>query len=144
MNASQHALITAVRIYQVTVSPVLTCLFGPLGLGCRFHPTCSQYALEAVQRHGAIKGIALAIRRICRCHPWGGHGEDPVPQQLPISDLKLCFRRRDGALEPDSSPRHCESGHTPKTAENSRTPKPGRVSNHRLPGDASVEVVHSR
>lgn len=46
---------------------------------CRFMPSCSQYAVEAVEAHGAVRGGWLATRRICRCHPWGGHGYDPVP-----------------------------------------------------------------
>jgi putative membrane protein insertion efficiency factor len=46
---------------------------------CRFHPSCSQYAVEALGKHGAIKGGWLAIKRILRCNPWGGHGPDPVP-----------------------------------------------------------------
>lgn len=46
---------------------------------CRFVPTCSNYALDALERHGAIRGTALTLRRIARCHPWGGHGWDPVP-----------------------------------------------------------------
>lgn len=82
MNAAQHALVLVLRVYRTAISPVLTCLFTPLGLGCRFHPTCSRYALEAVQRHGALKGSLLSIRRICRCHPWGGCGEDPVPDRV--------------------------------------------------------------
>ena len=87
MNVAQRTLVIAVRVYQVTISPVLTCLFAPLGLGCRFHPTCSHYALEAVRRHGAIKGTMLAMRRLCRCHPWGGCGEDPVPEQFQMNSL---------------------------------------------------------
>jgi uncharacterized protein len=50
--------------------------------GCRFEPTCSVYAVEAVKRHGTLKGSLLAAHRICRCQPWGGCGEDPVPQQF--------------------------------------------------------------
>jgi uncharacterized protein len=46
---------------------------------CRFHPSCSAYALEALERHGAVRGLGLAIRRLGRCHPWGGGGIDPVP-----------------------------------------------------------------
>jgi uncharacterized protein len=65
-------LIALVRIYQWGISPLL----GPR---CRFTPSCSHYAVEALQKHGLIKGLWLAIRRIARCHPWGGHGVDPVP-----------------------------------------------------------------
>jgi uncharacterized protein len=53
---------------------------------CRFFPTCSAYALEAVEVHGALRGSALAVRRLCRCHPWGAHGIDLVPEpRLPSS-----------------------------------------------------------
>ncbi|MEM9431633.1 MAG: membrane protein insertion efficiency factor YidD [Pseudomonadota bacterium] len=51
-----------------------------VGQGCRFHPTCSAYALEALARHGAVRGSWLTIRRLLRCHPWGGSGIDNVPQ----------------------------------------------------------------
>jgi len=47
---------------------------------CRYWPTCSDYALDAVERHGAARGSLLAVRRVLRCHPWGGHGVDPVPE----------------------------------------------------------------
>ena len=49
---------------------------------CRFMPSCSQYAIEALEKHGAIKGGWLAAKRLLRCHPWGGHGHDPVPDQI--------------------------------------------------------------
>ena len=49
--------------------------------GCRFLPSCSQYALEAIGAHGAWRGTGLALRRLSRCHPWGGHGVDPVPDE---------------------------------------------------------------
>ena len=62
-----------IRFYQVCLSPLK-------GAGsCRFTPTCSQYALEAFKKHGLIKGFYLSIKRIIRCHPWGGSGYDPVP-----------------------------------------------------------------
>jgi putative membrane protein insertion efficiency factor len=68
----------AIRLYRAVVSPLLHGVLGP-GCGCRFSPTCSEYALEAVRRHGAVRGGWLAVRRVCRCHPWGGAGLDPVP-----------------------------------------------------------------
>ncbi len=67
-----------VRGYQRFLSPVLHFISGPMA-GCRFQPTCSEYFLQAVMRHGALKGSWLGIKRIARCQPWGGHGLDPVP-----------------------------------------------------------------
>lgn len=67
------ALLTApVRLYRAAVSPLLPA-------SCRFTPTCSAYAIEAIEHHGAWHGTAFAVRRILRCHPWGGSGYDPVP-----------------------------------------------------------------
>ena len=65
-------LILPIRFYQRYVSPMLP-------PACRFTPTCSHYAIEAIQKHGALKGLWLALRRLLRCHPWGGSGYDPVP-----------------------------------------------------------------
>lgn len=65
-------LVLPIRFYQRFISP----LFPP---ACRFTPTCSQYAVEALQKHGPLKGLWLAVRRLLRCHPWGGSGYDPVP-----------------------------------------------------------------
>lgn len=78
MNPAQHVLLAAVRIYRLLISPALGAFFGPAA-GCRFTPTCSVYAAEAVRTHGAVAGSWLATRRVCRCHPWGGGGHDPVP-----------------------------------------------------------------
>lgn len=61
-----------ILFYRACISP----LFPP---ACRFTPTCSAYALEAIRKHGPFRGTWLAIKRICRCHPWGGSGYDPVP-----------------------------------------------------------------
>ena len=61
-----------IRFYQVCISPLTPA-------ACRFTPTCSQYALEAFRKHGLFKGFYLTVKRILRCHPWGGHGYDPVP-----------------------------------------------------------------
>ncbi len=72
-------LTLVIRVYQLTTSPAQTFLFGPAG-GCRFTPTCSQYAMEAIRAHGALAGGWRAVKRICRCHPWGCCGHDPVPK----------------------------------------------------------------
>jgi uncharacterized protein len=65
-------LIGLIKLYQLIISPWL----GP---SCRFTPTCSQYGLEAFKKYGLFKGFWLTAKRIARCHPWGGHGYDPVP-----------------------------------------------------------------
>jgi len=82
MNPGQIVLVALVQLYRWTLSPAKTFLFGPLGQ-CRFTPSCSEYAIEAVKSHGAIGGSWLAARRVCRCHPWGDCGCDPVPAQKP-------------------------------------------------------------
>lgn len=84
MNLMQRIALGLLRAYQLAVSPLLHALFGPFG-GCRFYPTCSDYAAQAVRRHGAGRGSVLAVGRLCRCHPWGGCGEDPVPESLPAA-----------------------------------------------------------
>lgn len=71
-----------IRGYQLFLRPVLKAFAGPYA-GCRFAPTCSHYFLEAVETHGSLKGSYLGIRRILRCHPWGGSGYDPVPPESP-------------------------------------------------------------
>lgn len=78
MNPLQHILVLAIRVYRAVLSPAQTFLFGSAA-GCRYTPSCSAYALEAVQTHGAVTGSALTAKRLCRCHPWGGAGHDPVP-----------------------------------------------------------------
>jgi len=71
-SAIAWPLILLIRLYQVTLSPFI-------GRQCRFHPTCSNYAIEALTHHGMLKGCALAARRIGRCHPFSKGGYDPVP-----------------------------------------------------------------
>lgn len=68
-----------IRGYQRFISPVIHFVGGP-GSGCRYTPTCSEYFLQAVQKHGFLRGSWLGTRRILRCHPWGGQGHDPVPE----------------------------------------------------------------
>ena len=62
-----------VRFYQLAISPWM-------GNNCRYQPTCSSYMIEALKEHGLLKGLWLGTKRIGRCHPWGGHGYDPVPK----------------------------------------------------------------
>jgi putative membrane protein insertion efficiency factor len=66
-------LLILLRIYKLAISPYL-------GRNCRFHPSCSDYASEAIRRHGPLKGFAMSRRRLCKCHPWHAGGYDPVPE----------------------------------------------------------------
>lgn len=68
----KRLLTTALRAYQIAISPFL-------GSNCRFYPNCSQYAIEAIEAHGILRGASLAARRLLRCHPWHPGGADPVP-----------------------------------------------------------------
>lgn len=72
LNWAQRLALGLIFFYRVTLSAVM-------GRQCRFLPTCSEYAADAIRTHGALKGAGLALRRIARCHPWGGSGYDPVP-----------------------------------------------------------------
>jgi len=72
MNPFRWVLIAPIRLYQKLISP----LFPP---SCRFSPTCSEYAVQAIQKHGVVRGGWLAIKRVARCHPWNPGGYDPVP-----------------------------------------------------------------
>ena len=74
----QRILISLIRLYQLILSPWI-------GQQCRFYPTCSCYAHTAIERHGSLRGVYLAIRRILRCHPWHPGGMDPVPE---LNELK--------------------------------------------------------
>lgn len=80
----RRLLLLPIRFYQYAISPMMAS-------HCRYYPTCSQYAAEAITRHGAIKGLFLAFRRLLRCHPWAESGYDPVPGK------ELCTK----------SPPHC-------------------------------------
>ncbi|HSF89951.1 MAG TPA: membrane protein insertion efficiency factor YidD [Saprospiraceae bacterium] len=63
-----------IKLYQITLSPLL-------GANCRYTPSCSHYMVGAIEEWGPVKGIWMGLRRISRCHPWGGHGHDPVPKR---------------------------------------------------------------
>jgi len=80
-----RALTSAIRAYQLVFSPAQTFLFGATG-ACRYTPSCSAYAVDALREHGAMAGALLAAKRICRCQPWGGCGHDPVPPMQPKSE----------------------------------------------------------
>ena len=74
-NIVSHFLIVPIFIYRWFISPILP-------VTCRYQPTCSAYAIDAIKSHGPLQGTALAVKRIASCHPWGGHGFDPVPDAL--------------------------------------------------------------
>lgn len=78
MNPVRWVLVAMVRIYRWVLSPLKSAIFGPFAR-CRYQPSCSEYALQALLEHGAIRGTWLALKRIGRCHPFAGHGYDPVP-----------------------------------------------------------------
>jgi putative membrane protein insertion efficiency factor len=71
-NIFASFFIAIIKIYQIFISPMLP-------PRCRYTPTCSQYGMEAIRKHGALRGGWLTAKRIASCHPWGGHGYDPVP-----------------------------------------------------------------
>ncbi|WP_341327545.1 membrane protein insertion efficiency factor YidD [Methylotuvimicrobium sp. KM2] len=77
----QSLLLGIVRFYRLVISPLLP-------PSCRYQPTCSEYAIEAITRHGPFKGLWLTLKRLGRCQPWGGHGYDPVPPKEPDTTNK--------------------------------------------------------
>ena len=95
----KYVLIWLLKGYRFAISP----LYGQV---CRFYPTCSAYALEAVTEHGALRGSWLAVRRVGRCHPWNPGGYDPVPPRRPVPPSEL-------SSEPSSEPAGPSSAPTP-------------------------------
>ena len=81
-QALNWALRMMIRCYQLTISPLLR-------PSCRYLPSCSDYAVEAIGRHGVLIGLVLALRRLARCHPWGGSGYDPVPATSGVDRSRL-------------------------------------------------------
>ncbi|MGB0506311.1 MAG: membrane protein insertion efficiency factor YidD [Pikeienuella sp.] len=88
MTPLAHIVALPVRIYRATFSPMV-------GMNCRYHPTCSAYALEALELHGGIKGGWLTLRRILRCHPLGGSGYDPPPEKQPAKPTDVIQQKDD-------------------------------------------------
>ena len=88
IRASLVFLLTIpIKLYQWLISPALP-------KTCRYHPTCSEYALEALRIHGPLKGLIMGTRRILSCHPWGGHGYDPVPPKgTPLATIFKSHRK---------------------------------------------------
>jgi len=78
-----------IRSYQWTMSPILSFLGGPRS-GCRFFPSCSEYFLGAVEEHGILRGSLFGMKRLLRCHPWGGSGFDPVPAADSLARKCVC------------------------------------------------------
>jgi putative membrane protein insertion efficiency factor len=72
MNVMKYVFLGLIRLYQLTISPML-------GECCRFHPHCSEYAMQVMKKHGCGKGVWLIVKRIVKCHPWHPGGNDPVP-----------------------------------------------------------------
>lgn len=83
-----QALLLLVRLYQAALSPLL-------GGACRFHPSCSHYAIEAIERHGAARGAWMALKRVLRCHPFAAGGFDPVPEP----PVRACASPEVGSLK---------------------------------------------
>lgn len=81
MRLAEFALVAVLQTYRWILSPAKNALLG--GPCCRFTPSCSQFAIDAIRSHGPAHGSWLALRRVCRCHPWSGGGHDPVPDLAP-------------------------------------------------------------
>jgi uncharacterized protein len=96
------ALLGLIWLYQRLVSPVLPAVLGP-SCGCRFYPTCSHYAAEAVRTHGALRGAWFAVRRLARCTPRHSGGFDPVPPPTPRR-APICARMKNASLRKNARP----------------------------------------
>jgi putative membrane protein insertion efficiency factor len=92
MSFYERCVRGALRAYKLTLSPLI-------GRQCRFLPTCSEYATEVLISHGFVRGSALTVRRLCRCHPWGGAGYDPPPPRQQAEPTKGRSGARDWKCE---------------------------------------------
>ena len=97
-RAAKAPLLGAITLYRWTISPLL-------GVNCRHLPSCSDYASEAIDKNGAWKGGWLAFSRLCRCHPWGSHGFDPVPDLHAEHHPFAPWRYGRWKLSPDVAPK---------------------------------------
>lgn len=90
------AALALIRVYKLTLSPLV-------GQGCRYQPTCSVYTADAIRAHGAWAGAWMGAARICRCHPWGGHGFDPAPTAVKPNSWWRPWRYGVWRISPDES-----------------------------------------
>lgn len=104
------ALRLTIRLYQLIIAPLL----GPR---CRFHPSCSAYAAEAIARHGALPGTWLAAKRLARCHPWDDGGYDPVPHTL-SANLTTADKPHRSCCPPENSREHNRATAVPSQPSN--------------------------
>ncbi|MEO1152001.1 MAG: membrane protein insertion efficiency factor YidD [Pseudomonadota bacterium] len=105
--------------YRIFLSPVLQMI----GVRCRHEPSCSVYALDAFGRHGVMGGVWLTLSRLSRCHPWGSHGFDPVPEALPKVGWQV-WRYGDWAWSPRFGPRPMSDVGVEETNASSAGPPP--------------------
>lgn len=133
-------LIAVLRAYRAVVSP----LYGPV---CRYHPSCSAYALTAVTRFGAVRGAWMAGRRVLRCNPWSFGGYDPVPGTDPAHDTEVAAARRAAHPAVDGSGHRSGHGRHDEPVvrdDGDREPDPTRVGSRPPPDDELSAVASHR
>ncbi|MBC7769541.1 MAG: membrane protein insertion efficiency factor YidD [Phycisphaerales bacterium] len=136
-----RGLLGLIQLYKWTLSPVI-------GRDCRYLPTCSSYAADAVRKHGAWAGSWLATARICRCHPWGGHGWDPAPETVRTNSWWRPWRYGDWKSGYRAPPANDETTTTPvlpREGEVARAPaRDGGVDANASERGASPSVTLTR
>ena len=129
MNPVKKLLIGSIHFYQRAIS-------ANTPPACRFTPTCSAYAIQAIERFGVIRGTGLAIWRILRCNPWGGHGYDPVPEEK-SRKKGMAVQNDPDALHSSEKTGQAADEETPESDENAETPE------GRLPADDHKDQTES-